>query len=999
MDLPDVEPAGSERSALAGPIDWSVKSRASNAGLSRSTRMQCDVYNVRLLRALPLRLLCLTIVAVLAIRPAAAASLSEDVPLPGGTAALAGALGIDPTPDRGRFVYEIARLLYDVPEGRKPTTEAFLQTLRQPPGRGRRPDIPDPRAAEIVPIPLTVDVWSNAIFHRRIAPREIVLAIVADRAAALLCLGLSTLDDGTLEYLGDHPALLERIYERSTPAFAAFAASLHIQNNRMVPAGGEAAVPLWETLVPEKMTRPDRFLLQLLELSEGRLAYFYDVVGQLDPARRAFVLGAWMPNAALRVDRFKALALGVGAFREAHLRTLPFGRASYDLTMTLMRLQVEADGTPRQPASRGFWTRVFSGSDVPDDSARLLRNADDDPVDAAWLSETIGSVDVRVRAERLDQIAFGQRVFGGAEPGQRGDVFVAVRALAHYRMLMWTLERMGIGAPEVYAAAARKAARLSALDGRRGFEAQAQFQGALAIVARMRAVRTIGVARARALVEQLVALPLTDDGHYAGAVARWLREEIAGPVRRDGTIESAVLAAMSGGPSGESSIARTVIWEGRPYRLDLGAAERRRLQQVRERQDGVPLDVPLELAADARALATEKATAEDLQAMLTRLNAAVGDIPRRVGHEVDDLPPAGVSQAPNARDTLRKAIDELTRDVRNKDVKRAARAAGPFTEASDALLAQALMSIAYAADVGDPEGAILLADDVSVRHDFGFGVKDADMRQRMSWAVPRIEVNPGSPWHVSGSLLGLDIGLAQLALRRLNYERVLEAPKLTSNERDTFALSVSLLNAFDLRDGDRDAIGEAIDRGRRRVASLIGDLAAFDRVADELSIEGWRRRAVRWMLTRETDRVAAMFSMTEMLALGAGLVPELHRWGMSMVASEGCPCSRLTPPGRWPTLLGRPPLGLTGSAVADLHLHAAIMLRELRLPAALAKVVLSGAAQDFIDDVRPTDDADWLTLARTARTVTRERIEDYIAAATAAGPLIPDSGTPAAAIK
>src|SRR5439155_789054 len=164
-----------------------------------------------------------------------------------------------------------------------------------------------------------------------------------------------------------------------------------------------------------------------------------------------------------------------------------------------------------------------------------------------------------------------------------------------------------------------------------------------------------------------------------------------------------------------------------------------------------------------------------------------------------------------------------------------------------------------------------------------------------------------------------------------------------------------------------------IDRGRSRIAAMIGDAAAFDRVADELSMEGWRRRALRWMLAHETERVGAMFSLTEVLALGGGFVPELHRWGMSMLGVEGCPCSRLTPPGRWSTLLGRPPLGLTGSAVADLHLHAAIMLKELRLPAALAKVVLSGAAQDFIDEVKPTDDGDWLTLVRTERTMTRER--------------------------
>jgi hypothetical protein len=144
------------------------------------------------------------------------------------------------------------------------------------------------------------------------------------------------------------------------------------------------------------------------------------------------------------------------------------------------------------------------------------------------------------------------------------------------------------------------------------------------------------------------------------------------------------------------------------------------------------------------------------------------------------------------------------------------------------------------------------------------------------------------------------------------------------------------------------------------------------------------------MLGHEADRVSSMFSATELLALGGGRPADFNAWGMSMLTVRGCACSRLTPPGGWPTLLGRPPLGLTASAVADMNLHIAIMLKELRLPAAIAKVVLAGAMQDFIDEVRPTDDSDWLTLARTARTFTRERIEDYVSAATAGGPLMPD---------
>jgi hypothetical protein len=411
--------------------------------------------------------------------------------------------------------------------------------------------------------------------------------------------------------------------------------------------------------------------------------------------------------------------------------------------------------------------------------------------------------------------------------------------------------------------------------------------------------------------------------------------------------------------------------------------------------------VPIDFAAAARSLAADKIALGDVEAILAKLTAASDDLPRRLGRDNEETVPPGVSPSPNPREALRKVTEELTRDIRNKDLKRVARVAEPLIELSDTVLADVLLSIAYAADVGDPDGTVLLAEDVSRRHDFGFNARDAEQRLHLAWAVPRAEVTPGVPWHVSGSLLGLDIGLAPLTLRRLNFERVLEAPKLTSNERDTFALSVSLLNPFALRDADRDAIADAVARGQRRIGALrnggqaaarAAADAAFEAMADELSLEGWRRRAVRWMAVHEADRVPAMFSLTELLVLGGGRASAFDVWGMSMTASQGCLCSRLTPPGQWPTLLGRPPLGLTATAVADVHLHVAIMLKEMRLPAAIAKVVLSGAVQDFIDEARSTDDADWLSLVRGSRAATRDRVEDYIAAATAAGPFVPDTG-------
>jgi hypothetical protein len=129
--------------------------------------------------------------------------------------------------------------------------------------------------------------------------------------------------------------------------------------------------------------------------------------------------------------------------------------------------------------------------------------------------------------------------------------------------------------------------------------------------------------------------------------------------------------------------------------------------------------------------------------------------------------------------------------------------------------------------------------------------------------------------------------------------------------------------------------------------------------------------------------------MTELLFLGGVPTADLSAWGMSALASSGCFCTRLASPNQWRSLIGRPQLGLMASTVADLNLHTAVMLRKLRLPAAVAKSVLSAAVQDFIDEARPTDFNDWLTLVRTAQAVPRERIEDYVAVATAEGPLVP----------
>ncbi len=132
------------------------------------------------------------------------------------------------------------------------------------------------------------------------------------------------------------------------------------------------------------------------------------------------------------------------------------------------------------------------------------------------------------------------------------------------------------------------------------------------------------------------------------------------------------------------------------------------------------------------------------------------------------LPPPGVEPPRDSLEWIVGARQELARLTKPSDARRAARVGESLRELSDIMLGNALLSLAYAADLGDPEGAALLAGNVALRHDFGLGRKDGDTRDRMPWALPRQDFQPGVPWHIGGAILGLDVaaGAAQPAAPR-----------------------------------------------------------------------------------------------------------------------------------------------------------------------------------------------------------------------------------------
>lgn len=927
-------------------------------------------------------LLCTLIVAAFRLPLAAAPPISEDVEVPPATLALARTLGMDLARDRARFMSELTRIFYTRSDSRRASDHA------------RAAESPDAvsEGPYRVAVPLTVTIWSQAVFKRAIVASQLVPAILQDRQAALLCRGLSSLDDETLAFFAGRPALLARLYERDAAVFAAFVESFHVREGRVALADDNAAA-LWEGVVGARLDSPERFLIGLVELGEGRLAYLFHTIANLDPPHRAFALGSWIEDADVRAARFVALAaVAVRSYREWHAPTMPFSRPLNDLATALLRIRVDRSGNPLAPSTVAFWERAFNMSDdvSADANTRVRDAAGRGLLDAAWLADATAPGDLFSRADRLDQFEFGQRLFSDAPETDWPDAFTAIRAFPRQRMLMLTLERIGVRRASIYAAGVRQARLVTGGDPNRTFWTLAQFQACLALVTRMVGNGTMSNAVAEGLVSSLFAVPLTE-GRSDGELARWIDSELLSSLPAADSAEDALLAAVAG-PANLPGAPR-IVWEGQRYRVDFGAAESRRLHLIREKQGGYSAEAILELAREARALRAERPTGEDVRGAIDRLTGLL-EVLASNRRPTEVLAP-GVQTPRPLREVVARAVDELARMQKSRDFRRAGRVASSILEAADSALAEVLLSIVYALDLGDPEGTALLGSNVALRHDFGFELPDPEARARRPWAVPRQDFLPGIPWHVTGALIGLDVALAPMTLRRINLDAFADAPRVSSNERDAFAVNVALVNHRALRDEDRDRIARAVEQGEARVARLVSSIEPFDSVARALALDGWRRRELAWRITNDPDRAGSFFSLVELGMLGGLELSELDAWGASALYSSVCVCSRMVGPSRWSLISGRPQVAVMASIVPDLNLRIAIVLRDLALPASLARPVLSAAMQDLIDEAAPSDSADWWGLAVAARSLSHQRIEDYIAAAAAVdGPLVPeDDGT------
>jgi hypothetical protein len=303
----------------------------------------------------------------------------------------------------------------------------------------------------------------------------------------------------------------------------------------------------------------------------------------------------------------------------------------------------------------------------------------------------------------------------------------------------------------------------------------------------------------------------------------------------------------------------------------------------------------------------------------------------------------------------------------------------------------ALLALIYTPALGDPEGPALLGNDIAQRHNFGLIGPAGMRRDDVAWALPREQVGDGSPWHVEGSILGLDIALARLALRRIADNEMPVAPTINLNDQLTFARTMMTINPRALRDDDRDRIVESIERGRKRVAAAGAGLSAILALAEEARFTASMRQTLPWTLTRMPDSAPDLFALRDLFWLGK---PDLSRetldqWGVYAEPLTSRLRTAMPLPSPWDDFGGRADGGLVATQAPDLVLRMAQETARLKLPAQLVPALLPFAAQDYWHDVESRFPDDWPAMARQALALSASRVEDYVAALAGNGPLRP----------
>lgn len=892
----------------------------------------------------------------------------SDLPLPGGRTVLLPALGMSPDLPRALVVTELVRVLHPGPQP-DPAAARLLQQFLEAPPDGE---------PERVPVPLDPDSLRR-LLGREVPDDRLLIAVLRDRRTALLCYGLASMDAGTRTALQASPALLDRVRDRHAAVFAAFGAAIAIRDGRLQLPGGSEFAAAWEQLLGAPLGDVERALDTLLGKDDGRFAYFVEAASRIWEPDLRLVLGLDLsPAAASRAaqDVYRIFASTERGWRP---RDYPFQRAPADPALLLT--MVSAVDAPSRRTQR-FWSALLNRNDLPEripDEWRLLGVGP--PPEIAWLLQTLTRGTVPERQARAQVFAFATRTSTWL-PDARETLW-ASEAFERHPALLLVLERMQIRDFDVLRRLVVRAAGLRLSNDALSEIRLALFQAPIALVDHLLRVRSLSQAAAEGVLGALAELD-PSSARYGQDIDGWLRQHLLPAAGYDPAVgalaEAVLLESLAGlGAPPQAALSQPVFWEGHHYRLDTAAPELQRLTEVRRRQGGNTLDTVLALGRAGRALeaAADLDAVRDAEAALSAVVEVLEPI--EFGERRGNLPPVPI------QGLVGEALRDTRRITTESRVHEAAAIAERLRPARSAALADVLTSLVYALYLGDPDGTIFLAGNVARRHDYGLALRIPAERARAPWTLAVETSGGGNPWHMAGSLLALDIGLGRFTLRRTRMDLPERQPTLVDVDRQAFVTTLVLTDPAALAQQEGNRLATWITRGR----ALASTSAVIDRV-DELGLEGARREAAVWAAAHAPDEAADLLLMTELLLLGRDREDSLSdAWGAASTALTGALRLELPFPPALERYMGRAGSGLLPTRLPDLKLRVVELLVQYELPVALTRAVLAAAMQDALDHTRPAHLDDWHALARGARTLAEDRFEDYVAALTAGGPLIP----------
>jgi hypothetical protein len=925
-----------------------------------------------------------------------------EMPLPGGLRGALAAIDDGAAADRSQFLLEFIRRTYDTPIIAKGDPRELRRRLLLAHLTRHQTGVPT-GAPETVPLPLPAAIWTDVVFGGRATSHGLAVQILESRSAALLYHGLLSLDDGARAWLATQPDLVAELASQHYGALLVAAPGLRVADAVVRVPGGELAEPVWQALVGRPANEPAGFVRALLTQGEGRLAYFFGAIAQLTPAQIRLALNLDVPDVAGRVAAARRLyAVFAGLAPEWKIEDRAFWRPALDPALLVADLRVDDGGRPVVPGTRPFWSAVFARSDErrsSNDDPRPL--SDGDPVDLVWLSEEVFKGGHGEQRRRYRLVLFASRHVRLLTPETAKDGVDAVRAAGAYPALVGVLERAKLADVAAFASAGRRAALLSGIgDHNRALRALAQFQGTLALVTRAALRGSLPADSLSSVVSSLSAVDFSERGDYEGRLVRWLAAWIDGARQARGSgemsdLDQAGLDLLAGPAVVEP---RFVDWEGTRYRLDLAGAEAVRLARVLGEHSRPYLSSAKTLVGLADALGEAGLTLERLRRQAGLLEQVAQAVAWEGMHDSGTtraVPAAGDWEGTGILDRYREAAAALNRVTRDRDVRGASRLAPALLVLADDLFARGLVQLAYAVALGNHDHAAMFVGEAASRHDFGLRGDGGRIR---AWQLPVAgsDITPRRGWHVTGSLLGLDVKLAELSLVRLSSKLPARKPSLTDVNRRVLIEAVALVEPASLTDGARDTLVEAIRKGRARLAAARTPAEALA-IADEIRLGPARRSLFAWVVGHQPERAALFLSPLELLWLGFESRPiaaGLHAWGAPAEPRAGCLCLELIDRRQLEALEGRWNFGLLASAFPDLNLRLTELLAELNMPAQLLGPILTSATLDFIETATSRDQDDRRGLVEFVQALRLERVEQYLALLTTDGPLVPVGSDP-----